>query len=310
VNLVSPEPRDSAMGVAAWAGIRTILVPPDIVAVRRLSPAPSRTRTPWRQTRDGEATTERAGSREWFSDRLFVEAQDGHHRAGYGSSVAVHVGLAIGLIVVLISRPVTMLRINGPSSMVMPATLSVMPILDAPLPDSRVVERTPPPRPVPRPSMAPSPPPAGVSIAAPIEPPAGIAPETGAESGMDGPEYGTVGGVEGGVAGSVVGGTAALGPASSGPLRPGISIQPPRKIKDVMPVYPQSGLADQTRGTVVIEATIGADGRVTGARVLHSVPALDQAALAAVRQWEYVPSILNGLPVAVIMIVIVNFAIQ
>ena len=95
-----------------------------------------------------------------------------------------------------------------------------------------------------------------------------------------------------------------------GPLRPGSGIQPPRKVKDVKPVYPQNGLTDQTRGTVVIEATIGVDGRVTDAKVIHSVAALDQAALDAVRQWEYAPSVLNGVAVAVIMTVVVNFAIQ
>jgi len=44
--------------------------------------------------------------------------------------------------------------------------------------------------------------------------------------------------------------------------------------------------------------------------VIHSVPALDQAAIDAVRQWEYAPSILNGVAVAIILTVVVNFAIQ
>jgi protein TonB len=49
---------------------------------------------------------------------------------------------------------------------------------------------------------------------------------------------------------------------------------------------------------------------VQSTKVIHSVPALDQAALDAVRQWEYTPSMLNGAPVAVIMTVVVNFAMQ
>ena len=58
---------------------------------------------------------------------------------------------------------------------------------------------------------------------------------------------------------------------------------------------------------MIIEATIGADGQVTNARVLRSVPLLDQAALDAVRQWEYTPTLLNGVPVPVIMTVTVTF---
>jgi protein TonB len=61
---------------------------------------------------------------------------------------------------------------------------------------------------------------------------------------------------------------------------------------------------------VVIEATIGIDGRVQDAKVLRSVPLLDRAALDAVRQWEYLPSLLNGVRVAVIVTVVVNFALR
>ena len=61
---------------------------------------------------------------------------------------------------------------------------------------------------------------------------------------------------------------------------------------------------------MIIEATIGADGRVRDTRVLRSVPLLDDAALSAVRQWEYEPTLLNGKPVAVIMTVTVNFRLQ
>ena len=67
----------------------------------------------------------------------------------------------------------------------------------------------------------------------------------------------------------------------------------------------------RAQGAVLIEATIGPDGRVQDARVLHSVVALlDQAALDAVRQWAYEPSLLNGEAVSVIMTVVVNFALQ
>ena len=64
------------------------------------------------------------------------------------------------------------------------------------------------------------------------------------------------------------------------------------------------------QGIVIIEATIGADGRVTNARILRSVPLLDQAAIDAVRQWEFTPTLLNGVPVPVVMTVTVNFTLK
>jgi len=63
-------------------------------------------------------------------------------------------------------------------------------------------------------------------------------------------------------------------------------------------------------GVVIIEATIGANGRVTDAKVLRSIPLLDQAALDAVKQWVFTPTLLNGVPVPVIMTVTVNFTLQ
>jgi TonB family protein len=92
------------------------------------------------------------------------------------------------------------------------------------------------------------------------------------------------------------------------PLRIGGNIRPPTKVKDVTPVYPAIAKAANLSGEVTIEATIGSDGKVTDTKVVHSVPMLDQAALDAVRQWEYMPTLLNGVPVPVTTIVRVNFA--
>ena len=61
---------------------------------------------------------------------------------------------------------------------------------------------------------------------------------------------------------------------------------------------------------VIIEATIGKDGSVKDAKVLRPVPLLDQAALDAVKQWKYTPTLLNGVPVEVVMTVTVNFTLQ
>jgi protein TonB len=64
------------------------------------------------------------------------------------------------------------------------------------------------------------------------------------------------------------------------------------------------------QGVVIIEATIAPNGRVQAAKVLRSIPMLDAAALDAVRQWQFTPTLLNGEPVPVIMTVTVNFTLQ
>jgi protein TonB len=93
-------------------------------------------------------------------------------------------------------------------------------------------------------------------------------------------------------------------------VRVSSGITAPTKIQDVAPVYPAIAQAARVEGLVIIEATIGVDGQVVNARVLRSVPLLDQAALQAVRQWRYTPTRLDGSPVAVIMTVTVNFQLR
>ncbi len=99
-------------------------------------------------------------------------------------------------------------------------------------------------------------------------------------------------------------------PVTPTPVRPGGDIRPPVKVKDVRPAYPGIAQAARVQGVVILEATIGPDGAVQGARVLRSIPLLDQAALDAVRQWQFTPTLLNGVPVSVIMTVTVTFTLQ
>jgi len=91
--------------------------------------------------------------------------------------------------------------------------------------------------------------------------------------------------------------------------RPG-STEPPTKLRHVEPEYPKIAVSARVQGVVIIEATIDTNGRVTDAVVLRSIPLLDNAALAAVRQWEYSPTLLDGIPVPVIMIVTVSFTLK
>jgi protein TonB len=100
---------------------------------------------------------------------------------------------------------------------------------------------------------------------------------------------------------------AARAKARMKPLRIGGQIKAPTKIKDVQPVYPAIAQSARVAGTVTIEATIGPDGKVIDAKVVRSIPMLDQAALDAVRQWEYTPTLLNGVPVPVLITVTINF---
>ena len=72
------------------------------------------------------------------------------------------------------------------------------------------------------------------------------------------------------------------------------------------PTYPQIAQDSKVQGVVILEALIGVEGKVTNARVLQSVPLLDQAALDAVMQWEFTPTRLNGQLVPVMMTVTVQ----
>ena len=98
-------------------------------------------------------------------------------------------------------------------------------------------------------------------------------------------------------------------PAPQQPMRVS-GVRQPQKIRDVQPTYSTFALAARVEGVVIIEATIGVDGRVVNAKVLRSVPLLDESALEAVRQWVYTPTLLNGVPVPVIMTVTVQFKLS
>ena len=105
---------------------------------------------------------------------------------------------------------------------------------------------------------------------------------------------------------------AAVPPASErgdAPIPVGGDIKPPTKTRDVKPVYPAIAQSARVQGVVIIEATIGPDGKVKDAKVLRSITLLDQAALDAVKQWEFTPTLLKGVPVPVIMTVMVAFSL-
>jgi TonB family protein len=97
---------------------------------------------------------------------------------------------------------------------------------------------------------------------------------------------------------------------AGGALRIGGTIKAPTKIRHVNPVYPPDAMDARVQGVVIIECRIEPDGTVSDVQVLRSIPMLDEAAIQAVQQWEFTPTLLNGVPMPVIMTVTVNFTLQ
>ena len=299
--------------------VRTIIVPHGITAVPRRSPLKMRKRTPWHPSRDRQGAVERGGSREWFTDRLFVESKQANLPAACSTSAMVHAGVIIFVLLFLAARaarPELMPRPWMDVSLQMPPLELLLPVAAVTAPPTRkVVERsvraTPPPAPMPARTLE-------TPAAAPLETPSSIEAEPttlDAAPVETAPAGAAVGGAIDGVTGGIAGGTGhalqtAEPPVATGPFRVGEGgIARPRKIKDVKPVYPVMAMSARVGGNVLIEATIGVDGRVHNARVLKSIATLDQAALDAVRLWEFEPSRINGEPVAVMMVIVVTFAL-
>jgi periplasmic protein TonB len=90
-------------------------------------------------------------------------------------------------------------------------------------------------------------------------------------------------------------------------VRVGGMIREPKRIVTVPAEYPDIARSARVEGLVVVQATIDEQGIVADARVLRSVPLLDGAALAALKQWRYTPTLLNGVPVRVLLTITFNF---
>ena len=99
-------------------------------------------------------------------------------------------------------------------------------------------------------------------------------------------------------------------PRERDPVRVGGSITRPERVRYVPPVYPDVARAARIEGTVILEAVIGTDGTVREVRVLRPLPFLEAAAVEAVQQWLFTPTLLNGEPVPVVMTVTVTFTLR
>jgi periplasmic protein TonB len=140
--------------------------------------------------------------------------------------------------------------------------------------------------------------------------------ETPGSAGVAG---GVPGGVPGGTLGGVLGGILSPGnqpvpppppprPVKSNrPLLVGGRVQAPRLIQKIQPVYPPLARETKTQGAVVLDCVIDKQGNVIQIKLVSGNPLLVQAAFAAVRQWKYQPTLLDGVPFAVEMRVTVTF---
>ncbi len=136
-----------------------------------------------------------------------------------------------------------------------------------------------------------------------------LAPGPGVVGGVPG---GVPGGQIGGVIGGVIGGIPAAipkPPPPTKPIRVGGRVTAPRLIRRVEPVYPALARQARIEGSVRIDAVIDETGHVVEMKVLSGHPILVKAALDAVQQWVYEPTLLNDQAVPVLLEVTVNFVL-
>jgi periplasmic protein TonB len=121
----------------------------------------------------------------------------------------------------------------------------------------------------------------------------------------------TPGAIVGATVGTGVGEGDGTGTGDPGPpRRAGVDVTPPARISGAQPVYPDLARHAGIAGKVVIECTIDPSGRVVNANVTRGIPLLNAAALEAVRTWRYRPTLVGGVPVAVLMTVTVSFSLR
>ncbi len=94
------------------------------------------------------------------------------------------------------------------------------------------------------------------------------------------------------------------------PVRVSGGVLAAKILKRVLPSYPIAAKQAHVSGTVHLQATLSRDGRIENLRVIDGHVLLRQAALDAVRQWVYSPTILNGQPVEVEAPIEVNFTLH
>jgi len=183
----------------------------------------------------------------------------------------------------------------------------------------------PPPPPPAQPSVTPpvaAPTPKPGALVAPVEAPSSVRPEppTAVADALGGVVGGVEGGVPGGVVGGIVGGIVTPPPAPAPPPPPPTALKPvriggqivaPALVRRVEPIYPGIAVAAQLSGIVILEAVVDIQGCVESVKVLRPLHMLlDEASVEALKQWQYSPLILNGVPTPFVLTVTFNFSVK
>ena len=254
---------------------------------------------------------------------MFELFSEDRHRAPHRSSVPVLISTAAHVVVVGVVLAIPILYVSAELPRVPDMVAFVVSTAPSPPPP-------PPPPPPAAPAATASQPRALASVptanrrAAPVEAPREIVEEMPVDTGStEGVPGGVEGGVTGGVVGGVVGGLVSEllppsppppppspPPVARAPVRIGGELKAPALVERVEPEYPPIAVRAQVQGVVILEAVVDPRGRVEDVRVLRSIPLLDKAAIAAVRQWRYSPLLLNGMPERFVLTVTVSFSLS
>jgi periplasmic protein TonB len=213
-------------------------------------------------------------------------------------SITLHVALGIAVLVVPLLAEVT----PPPPA---PLHTLLAPTKTVPVPDTVIAQ---------------APPVHTAPVLPPLIAPVGIAPEVKMNPpvGSIGPGMPTTSDADLSMIGSDTGAAPVAPPQPTPPapkpaqtlLRVGPGVREPKRISGSMPEYPLIARNARVQGAVILEAVIDEHGEIGRIKVLRSVPLLDQAAITAVQQWRYTPTLLNGVPVSVLMTITVNFTLQ
>jgi protein TonB len=138
-------------------------------------------------------------------------------------------------------------------------------------------------------------------------------PTSGVSGGVVG---GVPGGMTGGVLGGIIGGSSSAAPPPPPPkevvpqrIQQGGEVEKSKLVNQVLPVYPHMAQQMRVQGIVRLHAVISKDGRVTELNLVSGPPMLVQAAMDAVKQWRFSPTLLNTVPVEVECVFDVKFVL-
>ena len=150
-------------------------------------------------------------------------------------------------------------------------------------------------------------------------------PSAGAVGVVGGVPGGVPGGTPGGVIGGIIGSVPSAAPPPPPPppvkaeapkpvtpqrIRVGGNVQQAKLLNQPRPVYPPLAKQARIQGVVRLNAIISKDGTIQNLSVISGHPLLVPAAMEAVKQWRYAPTLLNGEPVEVVTQIDVNFTLS